>query len=163
MNFREWTEEDQPKIKDLYRLIAHEYFPDMMIQEEFFNAYVKDVLNIKRYFYKTGGKYWVCEKDDEIIAMGGVRLLKNNVAELKNFRVHEDHRGQGLGKKILEACENFCREVKVSKIILDTTDRFTTAIQMYRSQGYVIDEEKEMELLGVKYIQLNFHKNLDEK
>jgi len=160
MKLREWTAEDQPKIEDLYISIAKEYFLDMMKHEDIFNAFVADILNIKKAFYKTGGKYWVVEKDDEILAMGGVRFLKNNVAELKNFRVNKHYRGMGLGKKILEVSEEYCRSKKVSKIILDTTERFTTAIKMYESHGYVIDEKKEMELLGVKYMQLNFYKNL---
>jgi len=134
-----------------------------MKYSEIFYEFIKDILNIRKTFYNNGGKFWVFEKNNEIIAMGGVRLLENSIAELKNFRVNKEYRGIGLGNMLLEESEKFCKMKNISKIILDTTERFTTAIKMYETHGYVIAEEKEMELLGVKYIQLNFHKFLDEK
>jgi ribosomal protein S18 acetylase RimI-like enzyme len=74
--------------------------------------------------------------DDEPAAIGGVRHLDTEVAEIKSMYVSPAHRGLGLGRRILDelhrvAAESGCRAVR-----LDTSDYLTAAIGLYRAAGY---------------------------
>ncbi|HEY0317391.1 MAG TPA: GNAT family N-acetyltransferase [Solirubrobacterales bacterium] len=72
----------------------------------------------------------------EPAAIGGVRHLDTEVAEVKSMYVAPAHRGVGLGRRMLAeldaiAARHGCRAVR-----LDTSDYLTEAIGLYRSAGY---------------------------
>jgi GNAT superfamily N-acetyltransferase len=72
----------------------------------------------------------------EPAAIGGVRHLDTEVAEVKSMYVAPAHRGIGLGRRLLTeldaiAARHGCRAVR-----LDTSDYLTEAIRLYRSAGY---------------------------
>lgn len=125
----------------------------MKLGLEDINEYIQDLYDIKLHYYKDGGKFWVIEKNKELVGMGGVKIYEENVAELKKFRVAKNYRRHGLGQKILNECEKVCRDLKIKTIKLDTTDRFTAALKMYEKNGYQICDKKDMNLLGAKFIQ----------
>ncbi|NHI93919.1 MAG: GNAT family N-acetyltransferase [Candidatus Lokiarchaeota archaeon] len=158
--FREFNEKDQDKIIKLYQEITKEYFPDMNFELKDTNEYIEDLFDINAHYYKEGGKFWVIEIDNELIGMGGVKILKYNEAELKKFRISKNFRRLGLGRKILEEAEKVCKELKIIRIKLDTTDRFKEALKMYEKYGYKIFEKKNMNLWGAKFTQFFLHKSL---
>ena len=158
MIFREFLETDQNKIIELYLQITKEFFPDMKLELEVINEYIKDLYVIRQHYYKDGGKFFVVVIDNELIGMGGVKIHVDAIAELKKFRIAKNYRGRGLGQKILNECERICKELKIEKIILDTTDRFKAALKMYEKNGYEIQGKKDMDLLGAKFTQYYLHK-----
>jgi GNAT superfamily N-acetyltransferase len=70
------------------------------------------------------------------VACGAVRALEPGIGEIKRMYVVPDRRGRGLGRRLLEALEAEAAAMGFARLRLDTGDRQTAAIELYRSSGY---------------------------
>ena len=57
-------------------------------------------------------------------------------AHLLNIAVHQELRGEGYGKAILDYLESACRERGLEKIILEVGRRNTDARRLYKQKGF---------------------------
>jgi GNAT superfamily N-acetyltransferase len=69
-------------------------------------------------------------------AIGGIRHLDSEVAEVKSMYVDPAHRGDGLGLEVLRRLEAIAAENGCAGTRLDTSDYLTPAVALYRSAGY---------------------------
>jgi GNAT superfamily N-acetyltransferase len=69
-------------------------------------------------------------------AIGGVRHLDTEVAEVKSMYVAPAHRGIGLGRRLLAELDQIAARHGCRAVRLDTSDYLTEAIGLYRSAGY---------------------------
>ena len=75
---------------------------------------------------------------------GGVVIGRLNVedqwgcAEL-GMLVHPEHRGQGIGAALLEACLGWCRDRGCHKVDLDVFPHNGPAIALYRKFGFAVE------------------------
>ena len=58
------------------------------------------------------------------------------VLVIHSLAIHPDFQGQGLGRALLEACEDWARRNGYDTIRLDVFNENLTAIQLYRRFGY---------------------------
>ncbi|KAL3457986.1 hypothetical protein BJX64DRAFT_292648 [Aspergillus heterothallicus] len=77
------------------------------------------------------------------IACGALRVLPQSDdipgdVEIKRMYVHRDYRGQpwSAGKAILSALEDRARENGWARVVVETGDLLTAAIQFYTREGY---------------------------
>lgn len=82
------------------------------------------------------GTFVVAYVDDRAVGCGAVRRLDEATAELKRMYVDPSARGQGIGRAVVEALEDEARQLRVSRIVLETGTRLTPAIKLYESMGY---------------------------
>jgi GNAT superfamily N-acetyltransferase len=75
-------------------------------------------------------------RDGEPAAIGGVRHLDTEVAEVKSMYVVPEHRGGGVASAILRQLERIAGERGCRATRLDTSDYLTAAVALYRSAGY---------------------------
>ncbi len=75
-------------------------------------------------------------RDSEAAAIGGVRHLDSEVAEIKSMYVAPAHRGSGLASALLRRLEAIARDRGCLATRLDTSDYLTPAVALYRSAGY---------------------------
>ena len=85
---------------------------------------------------RPGGRVVVGRIDGRPVACGAVRALEPGVGEIKRMFVIEEHRGRGLGRQLLEALEGEAAAMGFSRLRLDTGERQTAAVALYRSAGY---------------------------
>ena len=85
----------------------------------------------------------VVEYENQIIAYTGfIRFrsweLDGEFIRIQTFVVDENHRGQGIGKLLLNAIENFAKEHQISRVLLNSANHEgrTIAHQFYKNQGY---------------------------
>ena len=88
------------------------------------------------YLDPPGGCFWVAEVDGEIKGMVGVQRRSDEEAELRRMSVASDARGQGIGRRLLDTVEDFCRKCGYARIRLTTHMMLTPAIALYRKNGY---------------------------
>jgi ribosomal protein S18 acetylase RimI-like enzyme len=82
------------------------------------------------------GAMLLARVDGEPAAIGGVRHLDTEVAEIKSMYVSPTHRGLGLGRRILDELHRIATESGCRAVRLDTSDYLTAAIGLYRAAGY---------------------------
>jgi GNAT superfamily N-acetyltransferase len=98
----------------------------------------EDLRNIETVYLSEGSHFWVVEENGQLIAMVAVHRKDGETAELKRMRVAGGRRRQGLGQRLLELVEDFCRQHSYRRIVLDTTDRQAAARRLYEKNGYTL-------------------------
>lgn len=81
--------------------------------------------------------------DSELIGIVGVRSQtrkkERHKAEIWGMYLREEHRGRGLGRRLMEAAVAFTREQEGVRLLhLTVTDRAQTAAALYEKLGFVM-------------------------
>lgn len=87
-------------------------------------------------FEDPRGAYLACRRDGRIVACGGVRLLTDEVAELKRMYVVPEARRGGLALHLLAVLEDAARSLGAAVARLDTGREMAPALGLYRRAGY---------------------------
>ena len=134
---REFALTDQPQIINLQEEFMTEYFPEFANDPRRYE-WNADVYAIREHYIQKGGKAWVVEIETKIVGFGCFRLVNPETAEIKRVRVGQQYRGKGLGSSIINQIESYCAASGISKILVDTDDRFGAAKSMYSGMGYIV-------------------------
>ena len=95
-----------------------------------------DLENIAGSYLVAGGTFLVGVVDGTLVAMGALRRLAPDTAELKRMRVDPAWQGRGLGRRMLRALESKARELGMRTIELETSVVQVAAQHLYISSGY---------------------------
>ncbi|PKB70471.1 MAG: hypothetical protein BZY87_10090 [SAR202 cluster bacterium Io17-Chloro-G6] len=96
------------------------------------------------YLSHPRANFWVAESDDIGIAgMVGIQpTVLEEEAELRRMSVSSSARRQGIGRRLLDTTEVFCREKGYQRICLSTVGILQPALAMYRGYGYKTVKEE---------------------
>lgn len=112
----------------------------------------KDLDNIEEVYLKGGG-FIVGLLNDKIIAMGAIRRISNERAEIKRMRVHPDFQRIGFGQLILNRLEKRAKGLGFKMLQLDTTVKQVAAQNFYRKNIYAEVKRKNLTGLETVYYQ----------
>ena len=93
-------------------------------------------------------RLWIVEKDGRIMGSIAIVYVDNETAQLRWFLLDAEIRGRGLGKKLIAAALDFCREKKYKKVMLMTSSKTTAARALYAKNGFKITETKRHKIWG---------------
>jgi GNAT superfamily N-acetyltransferase len=115
------------------------------------------------YLKEPGGHFWVAESEgsdetygvyDRIKGMVGIQRRTDEEAELRRMSVASDSRRHGIGSRLLETAEAFCREQGYLRIRLTTVSLLQPAIALYRKHGYQqVGEERYGQITGLHFVK----------
>ncbi|GAA4558116.1 GNAT family N-acetyltransferase [Planotetraspora kaengkrachanensis] len=71
-----------------------------------------------------------------IVAMGGLRRVDEQTAEMCRLRVHPAHQRRGYGGQIMAALEQRAGQLGYSLLRGDTTLQQVAAVELYRKSGW---------------------------
>lgn len=132
-NTRKATVDDLPQLSalfDQYRVFYHK-LSDILAAEIF----------LKERIEKKESEIFVAEKDDQLV--GFVQLFPifsstrmSRYWLLNDLYIHEEDRGKGYSKQLIEEAKKLCRSSNASGILLETGKQNEVGNQLYLSCGF---------------------------
>lgn len=83
--------------------------------------------------------YFVIEEDNRILGGGGIyptQGLPEHTAELVKLYTIPEIRGKGYGKRLINICLDFAKEVGYKHIYLESMDELSMAVGLYERLGF---------------------------
>ncbi len=113
--------------------------------------YDDDFPRIQELYLACGGDFLVGEVDARVVAMGGLRPVDSQVAEVCRLRVHPHHQGRGFGAAMLSALEERAVVLGFHTLCGDTTLNQGAALALYARQGWKETSRRQVGGLTVIY------------
>ena len=107
------------------------------------------------YLSQPGSHFWVAELDRQLMGMAAIQRNSDAEGELRRMSVAANARRQGIGWKLLETAEAFCRAQGYQRITLSTVNQLHPAIAMYRKFGFHQVAEEPYGAMTVQFFVKN--------
>ncbi|HEY8390682.1 MAG TPA: ribosomal protein S18-alanine N-acetyltransferase [Clostridia bacterium] len=116
-------------IKDIPAIfkLEKECFTDAWSEQNFYEVINSDI-----------SRLFVYESDNRIVGYTVVTLIFDE-AHLDNIAVDFASRGKGIGKQLVQYVIDFANKNNIHKITLEVRISNTTAINLYKSFGFVVE------------------------
>ena len=88
--------------------------------------------------------YVVAEEDNSLIGYAGLSKLANSEsADIQTIAVSDSHRGQGIGRALMENLLAYAREQGAKEVFLEVREDKPTPQSLYSSLGFVTIDRRE--------------------
>ncbi len=95
-----------------------------------------DLHQIETAYLRSGGEFLVGTWDGQLVAMGAVKRLTRERAEIKRMRVDPAYQRRGFGQALLTALERRAVELGYTMLQLDTIVQQEAAQRLYAKNGF---------------------------
>jgi GNAT superfamily N-acetyltransferase len=95
-----------------------------------------DLDDIEGVYLESGGEFLVGILEREVVAIGALKRVSPNAAEVKSMRVRPGLQGRGYGQAILDALHRSAAGLGYTTLHLDTTVQQRVARRLYLKNGY---------------------------
>jgi GNAT superfamily N-acetyltransferase len=95
-----------------------------------------DLDDIEGVYLESGGEFLVGILQGEVVAMGAVKRVSPEAAEVKRMRVRPGLQGRGYGQTLLDALHRRAADLGYTTLHLDTTVQQRAARGLYLKNGY---------------------------
>ena len=95
-----------------------------------------DLHGIEAAYLEAGGEFLVGVLDGRVVAMGALRRVSPEEAEVKRMRVEPALQGRGYGQALLDALHRRAAGLGYSTLRLDTAVRQRATRSLYERNGY---------------------------
>ena len=96
----------------------------------------EDLDDIEGVYLDSGGEFLVGILEGEVVAMGAIRRVSPDAAEVKRMRVRPGLQGRGYGQTLLDALHRRAANLDYTTLHLDTTVQQRAARHLYTKNGY---------------------------
>ena len=91
----------------------------------------------KEVILDKGGYIFLAHYDDTVVGTIGLIKIGESSFEILKLGVNEKFQGLGIGRKLMIYCLDLCSQLNVKKVVLETNTKLVSAIQLYKSLGFV--------------------------
>jgi GNAT superfamily N-acetyltransferase len=95
-----------------------------------------DLDEIESVYLESGGEFLVGVLDGDVVAMGALKWISPEKAELTRMRIRPGLQGRGYGQRMLDALHRRAAALGYSILCLDTTIQQLAAQRLYLKNGY---------------------------
>lgn len=118
-----------------------------------------DLRRIPAEYQQNGGGFWLMRLSGQILGTVAARRLPRNIAEVKRLNVLEQHRGRGLGDRLLRHALAHTVAKGFDAVRLDTIRNTDAAVRLFQKYGFVeiarYNDNPDADL----FMQLDFRKS----
>jgi GNAT superfamily N-acetyltransferase len=87
---------------------------------------------------RANGQIWLAERDDRLVGCTAIALREGSRGQLRWVVVDPSERGRGLGKQLVNAALQYCREQSCDSVFLETTDGLKESQTLYEKLGFTV-------------------------
>ncbi len=110
---------------------------EWLIQYDLMESHDLEILdNPRDWVLDRGGHIFLAVQDGIVVGTSALMKAGEETFELVKMSVSPRHQGQGISKKLLEACLIKARELGARKLILFSNSRLLTALSLYSQFGF---------------------------
>jgi len=95
---------------------------------------------------KAGGEIFLIVRPEATLGCCAVLPLENKSWELAKMAVAKEHRGCGIGRRLLHHVVEYAKETGAHKLSLKTSSLLQPAIHLYKSVGFQIVAQENSRL-----------------
>ena len=95
-----------------------------------------DMMGITETFIGSGGQFVLGHIEEQLVVMGGFKVVSESLAEIKRMRVTPLLQGKGIGSWFIRSLEERVLETGIDDVILSTTSEQVGALKLYNRAGY---------------------------
>jgi GNAT superfamily N-acetyltransferase len=131
MKIRSYRKEDADKVVEFHERVLKQtgvFAP---------GPWNDDMRKIEEVYIRPGGCFLLIEENEEIIAMGALKIISEKEAEIKRMRVDPARQRQGFGQLIFNRLLEFAHQREINRLILDTTEIQTSARRFYEKNNFI--------------------------
>jgi len=145
----------KPRPGDFGRVVAlhGELYAREFGYDASFEALVAEIVaGFVRGFDARRERCWIAEMGGEVV--GSVFLVRQSpaVAKLRLLIIHPKARGQGLGRRLTQACIRFARKRKYRKIVLWTQSHLGAARAIYERENFKLKSSERHFSFGKRLV-----------
>ena len=140
LNIRTFQTDDLDQVRELFASGLLEFASGL---EQEVRRYVDhsledDMADIPgHYLSHPRSNFWVAESAGDVVGIVGIQPReKQEEAELRRMSVSSSARRQGIGRRLMETTDEFCRDKGYLRIFLSSAGMLQPALEMYRRFGY---------------------------
>ncbi len=120
---RNAKKQDRPAILGLIKM-----FPDKLMQK----------------YLPSYRSFVVAEKNGEVVGCCALQVYSKRMCEVRSLAVHPGHRGQGIGKKLIDACVARAKKLKIAEVCTVTGSK-----ALFQSAGFDTFHKEKFAMLIV--------------
>jgi GNAT superfamily N-acetyltransferase len=168
---RRYEPSDHEAVRKLFVATNRAMAPSGMRDQ--FERYIQHALReeidrIPDYYGARDGQFWIALSDGELAGTFAWERSGPTSAELRRMYVRDGYRRQGVGRTMLIAAEERCRQAKYEILHLSTSELQTEALNLYRSAGCALVRTEVAQAIsnrtaGGGLLRYHFEKSLSGK
>jgi ribosomal protein S18 acetylase RimI-like enzyme len=93
--------------------------------------------NIEEIILKPGGQIFFCLVDNQVAGTVAMQKVNNTTFELAKLAVDKKFQGKKLSHLLMDACIAFAKQKKATTIMLMSSTKLDTALNLYRKYGFI--------------------------
>jgi ribosomal protein S18 acetylase RimI-like enzyme len=93
--------------------------------------------NIEEVILKPGGQIFFCLVDNQVVGTVAMQKVDNATFELAKLAVDKKFQGKKLSHLLMDACIAFAKQKKATTIMLMSSTKLDTALNLYRKYGFI--------------------------
>jgi putative acetyltransferase len=101
-----------------------------------FQGFAAELAHLPEIYAAPDGCLFLARLDGAAIGCGALRRFAADACEMKRLYLRPEARGASLGRRLAEALVAKARELKYTRMLLDTLEEMAPARALYRSLGF---------------------------
>ncbi len=121
---------DHPEVSNLLK----KHFIELRAASPIESVHVLDIPGLM----VSSIKFWSLWENENLLGCGALKFLDKNHGEFKSIRVHDDYRGKGYGKRIVNHLIDNAKILRIKRLSIETGagNFFAPARKLFESCGF---------------------------